>query len=179
MQIDSEHLGVPETDFAATILLPARNFAKVVTDLGQFADSSETILHWRTHVLSSSVTSLVEFSCMFLVCMSDVFAVIIEVNPKGVKFSAKGDFGSGNVYYKSRSGETPDVEVKTDSTTTLSFASRYLTYFTKAAPLSGQVQLCLSPGQPLEVTFRLSDNDSIGTLKFYLAPKMDDSMTAE
>lgn len=40
MQIDSEHLGVPETQFAASVTLPAKNFAKVISDLGQFCDSS-------------------------------------------------------------------------------------------------------------------------------------------
>lgn len=140
MQIDSEHLGVPETEFAATVLLPSRHFAKVVGDLGQFSDS-----------------------------------MAIEVNPKGVKFSAKGDFGSGNVLYKARSSGGDDVEIQTDTTTSLVFATRYLNYFTKACGLATNVELCMSADKPLQVTFRIDNDDNVGTLKFYLAPKMDES----
>lgn len=145
MQIDAEHLGVPESEFDAKAVMPAKNFAKVVTDMGQFAES-----------------------------------IIIEITPKGIKFTAKGDFGTGNTLYKASgsggagSASQEDVEIRTETTTSLTFATRYLTYFTKAASLANNVTLEMSAGQPLAVTYLLDNDESVGTLKFYLAPKMDD-----
>lgn len=140
MQIDTEHLGVPAVDFAATVTMPSKHFVRVIGDFGQFSDTIQ-----------------------------------IDVSPKSIKFSAKGDLGSGNTLYKPKSGDADKVEIQTETTTKLMFATRYLQYFTKAAPLAESVQLCMSEKQPLEVTYILNDNPHIGYLKFYLAPRMDDS----
>lgn len=142
MQIDQEHLGVPESEFSATVSLPSKQFQRICADLGQFADS-----------------------------------LSIEVSSKSVKFSTRGDLVGGNITLKPRSGADGDdrVEVEADGNVQLLFAVRYLNYFAKATPLSSQVQLRLSQGQPLEVTFNLHDDPSIGHLRFYLAPKVDET----
>lgn len=49
---------------------------------------------------------------------------------------------------------------------------RYLNSFTKATPLSAQVCLSMSADVPLVVEYKI---DSMGHLRFYLAPKIDDS----
>ncbi len=54
----------------------------------------------------------------------------------------------------------------------LSFAIKYLTHFTKATPLSDRVRLSLCNDVPLVVEYTIDDN---GYLRFYLAPKVDDS----
>eukprot|EP01057_Protomagalhaensia_wolfi_P002474 Protomagalhaensia_wolfi_Nauph_80__2473@NODE_2642_length_1031_cov_84_847782_g2069_i0_p1_GENE_NODE_2642_length_1031_cov_84_847782_g2069_i0NODE_2642_length_1031_cov_84_847782_g2069_i0_p1_ORF_typecomplete_len262_score41_17PCNA_N/PF00705_18/2_8e38PCNA_N/PF00705_18/1_4e02PCNA_N/PF00705_18/4_2e02PCNA_C/PF02747_15/2_7e02PCNA_C/PF02747_15/6_6e03PCNA_C/PF02747_15/9_2e34Rad1/PF02144_16/5_3e13Rad9/PF04139_13/1_7e07AadA_C/PF18280_1/0_17NAGLU_N/PF12971_7/3_3e03NAGLU_N/PF12971_7/0_39_NODE_2642_length_1031_cov_ len=102
----------------------------------------------------------------------------IETTPKAVKFTAKGDIGSGNTLYKASSSDAGDkIEIKCNTEgATLMFATRYLTYFTKAASLADYVQLRMTPRQPLEVTYHLNNNEETGTLKFYLAPKMDENM---
>jgi hypothetical protein len=51
------------------------------------------------------------------------------------------------------------------------FGLRYLNSFGKAAPLSGSVQLSLSPDMPMCVSFQIED---IGYVKYYLAPKMEE-----
>lgn len=76
MQIDQDHMGVPDTDFAATVVMPSKYFARVVADLGQFSDTIQ-----------------------------------IEVSPKGIKFTAKGDVGAGNTMYKARSTEVGSYKV--------------------------------------------------------------------
>ena len=39
MNLDVEHLGIPETDYAAVIKMPSPEFQKIVKDLGQFGDT--------------------------------------------------------------------------------------------------------------------------------------------
>eukprot|EP01055_Gregarina_sp_Pseudo9_P001825 Gregarina_sp_Pseudo_9__1824@NODE_2242_length_1079_cov_346_130769_g2064_i0_p1_GENE_NODE_2242_length_1079_cov_346_130769_g2064_i0NODE_2242_length_1079_cov_346_130769_g2064_i0_p1_ORF_typecomplete_len263_score49_29PCNA_N/PF00705_18/1_1e37PCNA_N/PF00705_18/8_6e02PCNA_C/PF02747_15/1_2e02PCNA_C/PF02747_15/5_3e34Rad1/PF02144_16/1_2e11Rad9/PF04139_13/1_1e09_NODE_2242_length_1079_cov_346_130769_g2064_i0163951 len=143
MQVEEEHLGVPATEFAVSIVMPSRHFQKVVGDLGQFSDTIQ-----------------------------------IETTPKAVKFTARGDIGNGNTLYKASSGDHGDkIEIKCQMEgVTLMFATRYLNYFTKAASLADYVHLRMSPGQPLEVTYYLNNNEDSGSLKFYLAPKMDEGM---
>ena len=62
MNLDQEHLGIPETDYASVIKMPAGEFARVVRDLSQFGES-----------------------------------VVISCTKEGVKFSAAGDIGVGNI----------------------------------------------------------------------------------
>ena len=49
--------------------------------------------------------------------------------------------------------------------------SRYLNLFNKAAPLSNHVVLYLSNDTPLVVEYQI---ERLGSLKFYLAPKISD-----
>ena len=53
----------------------------------------------------------------------------------------------------------------------LTFALRYLNFFTKATPLSPTVTLSLSPEVPLMVEY---DIESLGYVRYYLAPKIDE-----
>ncbi len=39
MNLDAEHLGIPETDYAAVIKMPSAEFQCVIRDLSQFGDS--------------------------------------------------------------------------------------------------------------------------------------------
>ena len=39
MNLDQEHLGIPETDYAAVIKLPSNEFQRVIKDLSQFGES--------------------------------------------------------------------------------------------------------------------------------------------
>lgn len=39
MNLDNEQLGIPDTDYAATIKIPSAEFQRIVRDLGQFGDS--------------------------------------------------------------------------------------------------------------------------------------------
>ena len=39
MNLDAEHLGIPETDYAAVIKMPSAEFQRVIRDLSQFGDS--------------------------------------------------------------------------------------------------------------------------------------------
>jgi proliferating cell nuclear antigen len=39
MDIDQEHLGIPETDYAATVTMPSAEFQRICRDLGALSES--------------------------------------------------------------------------------------------------------------------------------------------
>ena len=41
MDIDSEHLGIPDTEYQCVVQMPSKEFKKICTDLGQLGDTSE------------------------------------------------------------------------------------------------------------------------------------------
>lgn len=129
-------------------------------------------------------------------------AVTIEVQEGGVKFNVAGPTsGSINI---SQTGSVDDDASATTITRnediSLSFAMRYLGYFTKATNLSSAVTLSLSSEVPLCVEYQIDDGSSFssgavkdeatgkkktaskssssrqsrGYIRYYLAPKIDD-----
>ena len=97
MNLDQEHLGIPETDYACVIKMPAREFAQVVRDLSQFGES-----------------------------------VVISCTKEGVKFSAAGDIGCGNIKLAQTANvdkEEEAVAIEMQEPVTLTFATRYITAF--------------------------------------------------
>ena len=97
----------------------------------------------------------------------------IAANKEGVKFSVSGDMGTGNVTV--RQNATAEKEQQTlielQEPVSLTFALRYLNFFTKATPMSEQVTLSLSKEVPLAVEYGVGD---MGRLRYYLAPKVDE-----
>ena len=156
MNLDQEHLGIPETDYACVIKMPAGEFARVVRDLSQFGES-----------------------------------VVISCTKEGVKFSAAGDIGVGNIKLAQTANvdkEEEAVSIEMQEPVTLTFATRsdkifssftseiislcrYLNMFTKASCLAPQVSLSMSPDVPLVVEYNIGD---IGHIRYYLAPKIED-----
>ena len=58
-----------------------------------------------------------------------------------------------------------------DEPVNLGFAIRYLNLFNKASALSNRVTLSLSTESPLMVEYKINN---LGTLRYYLAPKITD-----
>merc|ERR1711993_140151 len=139
VNLDQEHLGIPETDYAAVIKMPAAEFQRVIKDLSQFGES-----------------------------------VVISCTKEGVKFSAAGDIGVGNIKLAQTANvdkEEEAVTIEMQEPVNLTFASRYLQMFTKASCLAGQVSLSMSPDVPLVVEYSIAD---MGHVRYYLAPKIED-----
>ncbi|CAD7086329.1 unnamed protein product [Hermetia illucens] len=139
MNLDQEHLGIPETDYSCVVRMPAMEFARICRDLSQFGES-----------------------------------VIICCTKEGVKFSASGDVGSANIKLAQTSSvdkEEEAVTIEMQEPVSLTFACRYLNAFTKATPLSNQVQLSMSADVPLVVEYRIPD---LGHIRYYLAPKIEE-----
>uniref|UniRef100_A0A6M2DJV6 DNA sliding clamp PCNA n=1 Tax=Xenopsylla cheopis TaxID=163159 RepID=A0A6M2DJV6_XENCH len=139
MNLDQEHLGIPDTDYACIVRMPSHEFARICRDLSQFGES-----------------------------------VVISCTKEGVKFSASGDIGSANIKLAQNSSvdkEEEAVTIEMQEPVSLTFACKYLNSFTKATPLSAQVQLSMSADVPLVVEYRIQD---IGHIRYYLAPKIED-----
>lgn len=67
--------------------------------------------------------------------------------------------------------EEKAVRIELQEPIGLTFASRYLNLFAKAAPLCNQVQLMMSPNGPLVVEYQIED---YGSIRYYLGQKIDD-----
>ena len=139
MNIDSEHLGIPETDYNCVVKMPSAEFQRVCRDLSQIGES-----------------------------------VVICCTKEGVKFSATGDLGTGNIKLAQSANvdkEEEAVIIEMQEAVTLTFALRYLNYFTKATALCPQVTLSMSADVPLVVEYKIAD---MGHVRYYLAPKIED-----
>ena len=100
--------------------------------------------------------------------------VTINVTKEGVLFSTSGDIGKANINLR----QEQNVDKKEDAITiemqepvSLTFALRYLNSFAKATPLSDKVTLSMSKEAPIEVNYAIAD---MGSVKYYLAPKIDE-----
>lgn len=155
MDIDQEHLGIPDTEYAATISMPSTEFRRICVDLMALSESG--MLAIPRELLNLTIT---------------LCAVSIEASKDGVKFSCNGDIGNGAVTLRGNSNvEKPDqnVEIELTEPVALTFSLKYLVNFCKAAGLSKSVKLCLSNEVPLLVEYALAGSSY---LRFYLAPKV-------
>jgi proliferating cell nuclear antigen len=113
--------------------------------------------------------------------------VTISVTKDGVKFGVSGDTGAGTTTIKRSSSadaedEDTTVELEGDDVT-LTFALRYLGFFTKATPLAQAVSLQMSAEVPLVVEYKINSGDGKnedkkkdrrGYIRYYLAPKIEE-----
>ncbi|XP_067670767.1 proliferating cell nuclear antigen-like [Haliotis asinina] len=139
LDLDTEHLGIPDTEYSCVVKLPAAEFQRICRDLSQIGDS-----------------------------------VVISCAKEGVSFSASGDLGTGNIKLAQKASADKEEEaviVEMNQSVCLTFACRYLNFFTKATPLSPQVTLSMSQDVPLVVEYKIED---MGYLRYYLAPKIED-----
>mmetsp|Transcript_16322 Transcript_16322/g.36979 ORF Transcript_16322/g.36979 Transcript_16322/m.36979 type:complete len:262 (-) Transcript_16322:8-793(-) len=139
MDIDSEHLGIPDTEYRAVVRLPAAEFQRICRDLSIIGET-----------------------------------VVIKATKEGVRFSVTDDMQSGSINLRQNAAvDKPEsaVTIELEEDVELTFALRYLNIFTKATPLSGTVTLSMSKDVPLVVEYKI---ESIGYVRFYLAPKIED-----
>jgi len=138
--LDTEHLGIPDTEYSCVVKMPSGEFQRICRDLSHFGDS-----------------------------------VVIACTKEGIKFSAAGDIGTGNIKLTQKAStdkEDEAVIIDMSEGVCLTFALRYLNYFTKATSLSNQVTLKMSANVPLVVEYKI---ESMGSLKYYLAPKIEEN----
>ena len=139
MNIDSEHLGIPDMEYDCVVTLAATEFQRICRDLSLLGES-------------------VQIAC----------------TKEGVQFSSSGSIGTGKISLRSNTtGDNIDENVKIElhEAVILTFALRYLNFFTKATSLTSSVILSFKAGNPLVVEYQIQE---IGYLKYYLAPKIED-----
>eukprot|EP01116_Phalansterium_solitarium_P025069 TRINITY_DN9408_c0_g2_i1.p1 TRINITY_DN9408_c0_g2~~TRINITY_DN9408_c0_g2_i1.p1 ORF type:complete len:263 (+),score=77.92 TRINITY_DN9408_c0_g2_i1:97-885(+) len=144
LEIDSEHLGIPDTEYKAVIKMPSSEFQRICRDMTILGDT-----------------------------------VVISTTKEGVKFSVTGDLGTGNITCRPSSEvdtkEGDAVTIELEEPVQLTFALRYLNFFTKATALSDSVSLSMSADVPLVTEYKIED---LGFVRYYLAPKIDDDAGA-
>lgn len=139
MDIDQEHLGIPDTEYSCVVKMPSAEFQRICRDLAQIGESVN------------------------ICCTKD-----------GIRFSASGDLGTGNIKLVQTANadkEEENVTIEMTEACTLTFALRYLNFFSKATPLSPTVSLSMSADVPLVVEYKVGD---MGHIRYYLAPKIED-----
>ncbi|KAH3743986.1 proliferating cell nuclear antigen [Pelomyxa schiedti] len=146
MEFETDRLGIPDMEYLATVTMSSVEFQRICRDIAVIGDT-----------------------------------VTISVKKDEVRFSVSGDLGTGNISCKhstSTAVDKADSSAPPSITTislrepvTLSFALRYLNFFTRATSLSQDVSLQLSPEAPLAVAYNIVD---LGSIKYYLAPKVDE-----
>lgn len=110
--------------------------------------------------------------CRDLLNINDT--VTISAAKDTIRFSAKGELGSGSILLspsQSVDSETTGTTIVLRNPTTMDLSLKFLSSFTKAGPLSDSVNIGISEGIPALVEYPIGE---MGYLRFYLAPKMDD-----
>jgi len=100
--------------------------------------------------------------------------VVISATKDGVRFAVSGEIGDADTLIKSNSdvdSEEGSTSVSLDEDVNLTFALKYLMFFTKATALSTQVTLSMSADVPLVTEYAIEEH---GYIRFYLAPKIED-----
>lgn len=102
-------------------------------------------------------------------------ALRVRTAKEGIKFSAAGDIGSGNVLLKPIAGAKADetTTIVGDAELDMSFGMRYVNLFTRATGLSKTCELELKQGDPMKLKYHLEE-EAHGFIAFLLAPKMDE-----
>lgn len=139
MDIDSEHLGIPETNYSCVVKMPSAEFQRICREIAIIGDT-----------------------------------VKISASKEGVKFNVSGDMGTGSIICKQSGAvdeEADQISIKLEDEVSLTFALRYLNFFTKATSLSPTVTLKMSPEVPLVVEYKIED---MGHVRYYLAPKIEE-----
>jgi proliferating cell nuclear antigen len=138
LTLDTESLGIPETEYPTYIKMSASEFVRLCKDMTQLTD-----------------------------------AVHISVTKEGAVFSVHGKAGAGKIKLKRNNAEKVEdqIDIKCDENISSGYGLQYLNSFAKASSLAGSVSLYLSTQYPLMIEY---DIESMGFLKFYLAPKMDE-----
>jgi proliferating cell nuclear antigen len=138
MDIDSEQLGIPSTEYKTTVKMPSAEFQRIIRDLQVLGDTCK-----------------------------------ISITKEGIRFTAEGDLGTGTVLLRPNSSEKDDekVQIAMEEPVELTFALRYLNFFTKATSLGPSVIISMSPDVPVVVEYPIGE---FGFIKYYLAPKIDE-----
>lgn len=97
--------------------------------------------------------------------------VNIDVKSNYATFLFTGKSGNGKIKLGSNEAGEQSLYIKCEEEYNGSYGIQYLNNFLKASSLSNRVQVNLSKDYPLLIEF---DIENMGSLKFYLAPKMDD-----
>ncbi|KAH9823565.1 proliferating cell nuclear antigen, N-terminal domain-containing protein [Melampsora americana] len=188
MDIDIEHLSIPDTAYDAEITMPASEFNRIVRDLKELGES----------VRIEATKEGVKFSSEGDIGKASV--TLKHTDPKQKKGSKSKDpmiidddeeddegeekrkvvqkkkpaNGKANAKKGKKTEEVEEVDTSVSislrQSVSLTFSIKYLSNFTKASPLANRVVLHMSNEVPLLVEYDFQS----GYVRYYLAPKIED-----
>nr|XP_027193926.1 proliferating cell nuclear antigen-like [Dermatophagoides pteronyssinus] len=125
----------------------------------------EAVIEMSTKSFIKTITDLSQFS----------ETLVIDVNQKGIKFSAEGDFGEGSTFFQASPPEDTSLVENVSLTCTADvsciFSSRYMLYFAKGCMLAERIQLSLSNKQLLKLQLDINNDKYVGSITYFLAPR--------
>jgi proliferating cell nuclear antigen len=151
MDIDSEHLGIPDTQYDAVVRMSSGEFARITRDLANVGDtvkievSKEGVGFSAEGEIGNAKLTLKQGSGSAAVADDDDEDEDDE-KPKSKKRKAGGAAGS------SSGEEVVPVRIQLQQSVSLTFSLKYLSNFAKAAPLCKEVALHMSNEVPLLVS---------------------------
>jgi proliferating cell nuclear antigen len=109
--------------------------------------------------------------CKELFSLSETVQIVTSKDL--VQFTVDGEVGSGSVKLTHNDSDKKEDQTMFEVSEGVSqqFALRYLNMFNKASTLSNFTKICMTTDQPLVIEFNI---DSLGVLKYFLAPKISD-----
>lgn len=128
MDIDSEHLGIPETEYKCVVKMPSHEFQRICRDMSVIGDT----------VAIKATKEGVKFTVKGDVGQGNVL----------IKQSSSVD----------KESEKESTTIELEEEVDLQFALRYLNFFCKSTPLCDQVTLSMSPEVPLVVEYKIGEN---------------------
>jgi len=174
--IDAEQLGIPDTDYATTVKMPSAEFQRICRDLAAIGDTV-TISATKQGVQfavdgdigsgSMMIKGFVAGSAAKIVKDEDEDATQMDDEDEDLQMAVP----SGNVDDDGGDEDDNGVRIQLEESVQQTFSLRYLNNFTKATGLSKEVVLRMGAEVPLEVEYKIAD---FGSLRYYLAPKIDD-----
>lgn len=196
MDIDQEHLGIPDTQYDATITMSSAEFARICRDLSALGESvkieaSKEGVRFSSDGEVGSGSILLKQSAgsdrrraktdpdeeddeeMDEKPNIDDEEGEEELDDEDRPKKRKANGGAkATKKAKASAGGDEDVGVSIilDKQVSLTFSLKYLTNFAKSAPLAREVSLNMSNDVPLLVQFDFEQ----GLLQFFLAPKISD-----
>lgn len=155
MDIDSEHLGIPDTQYDAVVRMSSAEFARITRDLGNVGESvkidvtKEGVNFSSDGEIGNAKLTLKQGSGSAAAVDDDDDDDEDEEDKKAKKKrkTASGSAAGGE--------DTVPVRIQLQQSVSLTFSLKYLTNFAKAAPLCKEVALHMSNEVPLLV--RLSE----------------------
>jgi len=170
MDIDTEHLGIPDTEYDAVVKLSSNEFARICRDLSNVGESVKITI--TKEGVTFSTEGEIGDARMTLKQGSGSSARLEDdddIDPlddeEGDRFSKKRKTSAAG---SSTAGAVVPVEIQLEKAVALTFSVQYLVNFTKAAPLSSAVTLHMADKVPLLVEFAFEN----GHVRYYLAPKL-------
>lgn len=149
MDIDSEHLGIPDTQYDAVVRMSSQEFARICRDLTNIGESV------KIDVSKEGVTFAAEGEigqAKLTLKQGAGTATVVDdddedEDEKPAKKRKKNADGSS-----SGVGGSVPVQIELQQSVGLTFSLKYLSNFAKAAPLSDTVALHMSNEVPLLVS---------------------------